>query len=130
MTRDDVQRWLDRYVEAWFAYDETAIGELFTADAEYRYHPWDDPVVGRAAIVGDWLAPGGDAANRDKPGTVEAKYSCYAADGERAVAVGWTTYRDAPDGPVTRRYENVWLMDFAADGRCRSFVEYFMKQKR
>ena len=130
MTRDDVQRWLDRYVAAWMAYDPSAIGELFSADAEYRYHPWDDPVRGRDAIVHDWLNPAGDAANRDRPGTVEARYSCYAADGDRAVAVGDTIYRDAPGGPVSRGYENVWLMEYDADGRCRSFTEYFMKQKR
>jgi ketosteroid isomerase-like protein len=129
MTRDDVQRWLDRYVAAWLAYDPAAIGELFTDDAEYRYHPWDEPVSGRDEIVKDWLNPGGDAAKRDKPGTVEANYTCYAADGDHAVAVGDTTYREIPGGPAVRRYENVWLIEFAADGRCRSFVEYFMQQK-
>lgn len=130
MTRDDVQRWLDRYVAAWMAYDPGAIGELFSADAEYRYHPWDEPVVGREAIVHDWLNPGGDAANRDQPGTVEARYACFTADGDRAVAVGDTTYRDTAGGPISRGYENVWLMEFDGDGRCRSFIEYFMKQKR
>jgi ketosteroid isomerase-like protein len=130
MTRDEAQRWLDRYVTAWLAYDAAAIGELFTTDAEYRYHPWDEPVVGRDEIVKGWLNPAGDAAKRDKPGTVEARYACYSADGDRAVAVGDTVYRDAPGGPVTRRYENVWLMEFAADGRCRSFIEYYMQHKR
>ena len=43
MTRDDVPRWLDRYVEAWRSYDPDAIRALFSADAEYRYHPWDAP---------------------------------------------------------------------------------------
>ena len=130
MTRDDVQRWLDRYVAAWMAYDPAAIGELFTEDAEYRYHPWDEPVAGRAAIIDDWLNPAGDAAKRDKPGTVEATYTCYAADGDHAVAIGETTYRETPGGPVVRRYENVWLIELAADGRCRSFIEYYMQQKR
>ena len=129
MTRDDVQRWLDRYVAAWMAYDPTAIGELFTDDAEYRYHPWDEPVAGKAAIIDDWLNPGGDASKRDKPGTVDAAYTCYAADGDHAVAVGDTTYRETPGGPAVRRYENVWLMEYAADGRCRSFTEYFMMPK-
>ena len=130
MTCDDVQRWLDRYVAAWLAYEPAAIGELFTTDAEYRYHPWDDPVAGRDEIVKDWLNPAGDATNRDKPGTVEASYRCYAADGDRAVALGETSYREVAGGPVVRRYENVWLMEFAADGRCRSFIEYYMQQKR
>ncbi len=130
MTRDEVQSWLDRYVAAWMAYDAAAIGDLFTEDAEYRYHPWDEPVRGRDAIVTDWLNPGGDPAKRDRAGTVDSRYACYAADGDRAVAVGDTVYRDVAGGPVTRRYENAWLIEFAEDGRCRSFVEYFMLDKR
>lgn len=131
MTRADVQRWLDRYVAAWHAYDPTAIADLFTEDAEYRYHPYDDePVRGRAAIVHDWLNPGGDAANRDRLGTVEATYTAFAADGERAVAIGETSYRSEPGGPVERHYFNAWLLEFDADGRCRSFVEYYMQRRR
>ena len=129
MTRDDVQHWLNRYVAAWMSYDPVAIGELFTADAEYRYHPWDDPLVGRDEIVKDWLNPAGDATKRDKPGTVHGHYSCYAVDDDRAVAIGDTVYRDTPDGLPIRSYENVWLMEFEADGRCRSFIEYYMKRK-
>jgi hypothetical protein len=36
------QLWLDAYVRAWETYDPAAIGDLFTEDAEYRWHPWDD----------------------------------------------------------------------------------------
>ena len=129
MTRADVQRWLDRYVAAWMNYDPLAIGELFTSNAEYRYHPWDAPVMGRDEIVKDWLSPAGDATNRDMPGTVQGHYSCYAVDNDRAVAIGDTIYRDTPDGPPIRSYENVWLMEFEPDGRCRSFIEYYMKRK-
>ncbi len=45
MTHDDVQAWLDRYVDAWRTYDPAVIGDLFTEGAEYRYHPWDEPIV-------------------------------------------------------------------------------------
>ena len=123
MTRDDVNRWLDQYIAAWFDYDATAIGELFTADAEYRYHPWDDPVRGRNEIVQDWLNPAGDPTKRDKTGTVDARYECYAVDGDRAVVIGDTDYREVAGGPLVRRYANVWLIEFEADRRCRSFVE-------
>jgi ketosteroid isomerase-like protein len=130
MTQADVQRWLDRYVEAWLAYDAPAIGELFSDDAEYRYHPWDQkPVRGRAAIVEDWLNPAGSAENRDAPGTVDASYAPYAVDGDRAVVVGTTAYRETPGGEITRRYENVWLMEFDAEGRCRRFTEYYMQPR-
>jgi hypothetical protein len=35
LTHDDVQRWLDAYVDAWRTYDPAAIGALFAEDATY-----------------------------------------------------------------------------------------------
>ena len=81
MRREDVQVWLDRYMAAWNSYDEKAIGDLFAETCEYRYQPWADPVVGRAAIVADWLA------NKDEPGSWTAHYDVWAFDGERASAL-------------------------------------------
>ena len=92
MTHDDVQAWLDRYVAAWRTYDPAAIGDLFSDDAEYRYHPWDEPIRGRAEVVRAWLAPDGSESQRDDPGTWEARYEPYTAEGDRAVAVGWSRY--------------------------------------
>ncbi len=92
MTHDDVQGWLDRYVEAWHSYDPAAIGDLFAEDATYRYHAYDpEPVAGRDAIVADWLD------GQDAPGSWEAHYEPFAVEGERAVAVGESRYLK-PDG--------------------------------
>ena len=129
MTHDDVQAWLDRYVAAWRSYDPDEVAALFTADAEYRYHPWDDPVRGREVIVRSWLAPDGDASSRDEPGTYEARYEPYAVTGDRAVAVGSSDYL-AGTGTVDRRYHNVFLLRFDASGRCASFTEWFMLEPR
>ena len=120
MTRDDLAAWLQRYVEAWRTYDPDQIGALFSADAEYRYRPTDEPVVGREAIVADWLA------DRDEPGTWEAHYEPWAIDGDRAVATGATRYRD--DGG-DRGFHNVFLLEFDADVRCRSFTEIFIEER-
>jgi ketosteroid isomerase-like protein len=131
MTRADVQAWLDRYVAAWASYDPDAIRALFAEDAEYRYHPWDEPTRGRESIVGDWLGPSGAASTRDEPGTWEARYEPFVVDGDRAVATGETVYfADASHATELRRYANNWLLTFDGDGRCREFVEYFMKVKR
>ena len=65
MTHDDVQPWIDAYVDAWRTYDPEAIGALFAEDASYAYHPYDegDEVVrGREAIVDDWLGERDDPA--------------------------------------------------------------------
>lgn len=129
MTRDDVQAWLDRYIAAWQTYDPGAIGDLFTDDAEYRFHPSDPPVVGRGAIVRAWLEPDGDASGRDEPGTYEARYEPYAVDGERAVATGWSRYYDDPSRATVRTvYDNAYLLRFGPDGRCASFTELFVER--
>jgi hypothetical protein len=130
VTHDDVQRWLDRYVEAWKSYDPAAIGDLFSVDAEYRYHPWDEPVTGRDAIVADWLTPDGSASGRDDEGTFDASYRPWAVEGSRAVAIGTSDYfTDATRSTLDRRYHNVYLLEFDAEGRCRSFSEYFIQQR-
>jgi hypothetical protein len=120
MTRDDVNAWLARYIDAWRTYQPDAIGDLFSEAAEYRYRPWDEPLGGRQAIVSDWLA------NRDEPDTYSADYTAWAVDGDRAVATGTSTY----DGSAGRRaFHNVFLLTFDADGRCREFTELFIEQR-
>jgi hypothetical protein len=128
MTRDDVQAWLDRYVEAWKTYDPTSIGGLFAERATYRYHPWGEPISGRDAIVRDWLEPDGDVSGRDAPGTFDAQYEPYALDGDRAVAVGHSDYF-AADGSIERRYHNVFLLRFDDAGRCSDFTEVFLLER-
>jgi hypothetical protein len=120
MTHDDVARWLDGYIGAWKSYDPDSIGSLFTDDARYRYRPTDEPVAGRDAIVADWLE------DRDEPGTYDAEYRPWAVEGLRAVATGTSRYVDA-DG--TRTFSNVFLLEFAADGRCASFTEVFVEAR-
>lgn len=123
VTKDDLARWLDRYVEAWRSYDRAAIGDLFAEDAEYRYHPYDEPVRGRAAIVASWL----EEDRRDEPGSWDARYEPLAVDGDVAIAAGTSTYFD-DSGEVDRVYYNNFVMRFDAEGRCRSFTEYYIKE--
>ena len=118
MTHDEVQRWLDAYVEAWRTYDADAIGELFAADATYRYQPYAPPVEGREAIVADWRE------SRDEPGSWAAHYEPFAVDGDRAVARGESRYTN-PDGSLRDLYYNLWTLRFDDAGRCTEFVEYF-----
>ncbi len=129
MTHAEVQGWLDRYVAAWKTYDPDAIGDLFGDDAEYRYHPWDEPVRGRAGIVRAWVAPEGSESGRDDPGTYDAHYEAYAVDGARAVGVGHSDYF-ARDGSIEQRYHNAFLLEFDGEGRCRSFTELYIRERR
>jgi ketosteroid isomerase-like protein len=121
MDKQRVSEWLDAYVDAWRSYDRAKIAGLFAEDAEYRYHPYDDPVRGRDAIVESWLE------DPDEPGTYDGRYEPVAVDGDVAVAVGASTYRNA-GGAVDRIYDNVYVMRFDGDGRCREFTEWYIKR--
>lgn len=126
------QDWLDRYVAAWMSYDPDDIGSLFSQDVAYRYHPHDDPILGREAVVASWLgeSDSDDASSRDDPGTFEASYSPVAVDGDVVVATGTSTYRKVPGGPVDRVYGNCFVMHFDSAGRCRDFTEYYIQRPR
>jgi ketosteroid isomerase-like protein len=122
LDRPAFQAWLDRYVDAWRSYDPAAIGDLFSEDAEYRFHPEDDPLRGRDAIVADWLG------EKDEPGTYDARYEVLAIDGEAHVASGWSRYF-AADGTLDDEYWNIFLCRFDADGRCTSFTEWWIQDR-
>ena len=126
-----VAAWLDAYVAAWKSYDPEAIGALFTDDVKYRFHPYDDPVEGREAVVESWLGEGEHegAPGRDEEGTYNASYRPIAVDGDVAVASGSSTYTRGPGGPIDEIYDNCFVMRFDADGRCREFTEWFMEER-
>ena len=131
MDRATAQAWLDRYVSAWLSYDANDIAELFTEDVAYRYHPNDDPIVGRAAVVASWLGESESdvASTRDAPGTYSARYAPVAVDGDVVVSTGISSYREQPDGPVVRVYDNCFVMRFDAQGRCSEFTEYYVQRR-
>jgi len=128
ITHETVQDWLDAYARAWETYDPEQIAALFSEGAEYRWHPADEPTVGRDEIVRAWVAPEGNESSRDEPGTYAGDLQPFVGNGNRAVAVGTCTYwTDASRSKVDRVYYNNWLLEFDDDGKCRSFTEYYMK---
>ena len=127
MTRMDkaaVAKWLKAYVRAWETYQPDAIGDLFSEDAKYIYHPFDEPVVGRDAIVKSWLA------NPDPPGTYEAKYEPIAIEGDLAVTNGRSRYyKDSSRSELTKQWDNIFVIRFDKDGRCSSFREWYVARR-
>lgn len=116
------QRWLDDYVAAWRTYDRDAIGALWSDDAAYRYHPWDEPVSGRDAIVADWLE------EPDVGGSWSAEYRPWVLQGDRGVALGVSRYLASDGSTLERQYHNVFLCVFDEDDRCREFTEIYARR--
>jgi ketosteroid isomerase-like protein len=130
MQRDDVDRWLAAYVAAWKSYDRDDIAALFSDDVTYRYHPYDEPIRGREAVVASWLGEddASDVSSRDPEGTYDASYATAAVDGDVAVATGSSVYRTTPGGPIDRTFDNCFVMRFDPAGRCREFTEWFIER--
>jgi len=130
MDKAQADGWLREYVEAWKSYDRARIGELFAEDVSYRYHPYDEPVVGREAVVRSWLGeedPVG-ASTPDEPGTFDAAYQAVAVDGDTVVATGASSYLAEPGGEVEKVYDNCFVMRFDPAGRCREFTEWYVQR--
>ena len=121
LTKEQVATWLAAYVRAWETYDPDAIGNLFAEDATYEYHPFEEPVRGRLAIVASWLDP------KDDPGTYDGHYEPIAIDGDLAVAHGRTRYfKDASKAELDRQFDNIFVLRFDGSGRCQSIREWWM----
>ena len=121
MERSEVSAWLGEYVEAWRSNDRDRIAALFTDDVRYRYYPYQEAIVGAEAVADAWLD------DPDEPGSWEATYEPVAVDGEVAVAIGSSVYHE-PDGGVREAFDNCFVIHFGAGGRCREFVEYYVKR--
>lgn len=122
LDRAAFQDWLDRYVAAWKSYDRDAIADLFSEDATYRYHPKDEPVRGRDAIVESWLE------DKDEAGQYDGSYEVLAIDGENHVASGWSRYFET-NGELGDEYWNIYLCRFDGEGRCSDFTEWWIRDR-
>lgn len=116
--------WLGRYEIAWRSNDADLVEALFTDDAVYRWHPWDDEgdlARGADAIAQAWLA------FPDEPDSWELQAVPLAMNGDLGIARCVTRYRAAADEPE-RTYHNIFLVRLAPDGRCFDFTEFFMRE--
>lgn len=115
MDRSDVERWVDRYVEAWGSNDPAAIADMFTEGARYYTAPHRSPWEGRQAIVEGWLD------RKDEPGEWSFRYEVLGVDGDLGFVRGWTDHHT--EGPAS----NLWVIRLEDDGRCSEFIEWWME---
>jgi SnoaL-like protein len=113
--RDRVRDWLDGYERAWRSPGTVGLRELFTDDATYSTAPYRQPYEGLPAIAELWEA---EREGPDEAFTMSSEI--VAVDGDIAVVRVDVGYGD----PASREYRDLWLIEFAADGRCRAFEEW------
>ena len=110
-----VRAWIAGYERAWRSAGTDPLTELFSEDATYRPGPYAQTITGLDAIAGMW------EAERSGPDERFAMSSeVIAVDADVAVARIEVRYED----PVPHEYRDLWIIQLAADGRCRSFEEW------
>ena len=115
MDRAQVSTWIDRYEQVWRTPGTDALREIFTEDAVYSQGPYQEPRRGLAEISAMW------EETRDGPDEAfRMTHEVIAVDGDTAVARIEVWY----GRPVKHEYRDLWVMRFAADGRCRSYEEW------
>lgn len=111
--RMSFEAWIERYERAWRTAGTDSLGELFTEDASYRMSPYEKPAVGLEAIGALWERERADPDER-----FEIVHEVVAVDGDTAVAQIEVDYAGGAE------YRDLWIVRFAADGRCREFEEW------
>jgi ketosteroid isomerase-like protein len=106
--------WVERYRRAWDSNDPDDIRALFTGDALYYTEPYAEPWRGHEEIVAGWLD------HKDEPGDATFEWEPLVEAGDVSTLTGTTDYGEP-------KYDNLWVIRFAADGRAREFTEWYMQ---
>lgn len=114
-TPEAVEAWVAAYEAAWRSPGTDALAGLFIEDATYQPSPFSEPWRGLARIGEMWEA---ERDGPDEAFTMRAEL--VATSHERAVVRVEVQY----DPPQGRLYRDLWVLHFAADGRCAAFEEW------
>jgi len=115
MDREAVEQWVTAYERLWRTPGTGLLAELFAPHASYVPSPWAQPVEGLDAIAQFWEA---ERVSADEEFTMSS--DVVAMDADTAVVRVLVTY-----GAVGQRpWRDLWVLRFAADGRCFWFEEW------
>jgi hypothetical protein len=115
MDHDAVETWVSEYERLWRQPGTALLERLFTPDATYLPSPWAQPLVGQTVIARFWDV---ERSGPDEPFTMSS--SVVAVDQRTAVIRVEVEYGP----PESSRWRDLWVVDFAEDGRCSSFEEW------
>lgn len=110
-----VNAWVAAYERAWRTAGVESLAELFVAEASYRMSPYEEPARGLAEIGVLW--------ERERNGPDEEftmAHEIVAIERDTAVVRLEVHYT----GAEPLQYRDLWVLRFAAEGRCREFEEW------
>ncbi len=113
MNRSSVTSWIAGYEEAWRTAGPGPLPDLFTPDVVYVPSPWADEISGLGALAPYWEE---EREGPDEQFTMT--YELVAVEGNTAVA------RIAVEYMRDGSWRDLWVIQFASDGRCTRFEEW------
>lgn len=119
MERASAQMWVNELFAAWEDGDAERAAALFTADAEYRAHPFAKPHRGQGAIEDYW------GAALERQSNVEVRVGSPVVDGERVAVEWWVSLEE--DGTESTSTGTLFLT-FDGEGFCSGLREVWMER--
>ncbi len=114
MRREHLAAWIADYEKAWRSFGTAALAELFTPTITYSPSPWREPLLGLDEVARFWEAERAGPEER-----FEMESEIVALENDTAVVRVHVVYHDSD-----KRWRDLWVLRFAAGGRCDSFEEW------
>ncbi len=118
LTTQQFTEWLRGYQSAWEGRDAAAAAKLFSDDARYHWTPLVPPQQGPAEIAAAWES----AVSQQRD--VRFTFAAFGVSGATGMATWRADFTRLPD-QFKVRIEGVLSAEFAAEGRCRVFREWW-----
>ncbi len=122
MDRETFNNWLASYGSAWTRRDPEAAASLYADDATYQVTPFDEPLLGRAAIYENWAG----VANTEEK--IQFDYEILAITAEHGIARWRASFVRVPPGLETK-LDGIFLISLDSGGRCQSLREWRHKRQ-
>lgn len=111
MTYDQVDKWIEKYVEAWRDNDAPKLAGLFSNQATYKETPWSNTIQGLSNIEKFWKEV------CSSQGDFETRSKIIAVKGATAEVHLNVMYKS--DKPS--KWQDVWVLTFNSEGLCDSY---------
>jgi hypothetical protein len=120
MDRDTFQSWLDSYGRAWMDRDPEAAAALYANDGTYQVTPFQEPLRGRSAIFDYWAE-----VARTQEG-IQFECEILTVTEHLGIARWRASFVRVPPSLPTK-LDGIFVISLDADGKCRSFREWWHK---
>ncbi len=118
MTHETFARWLAAYGQASVDDDPQASAALFSANARYYESPFDEPLIGRQAILDYWAAGAQNFTGKT------ATYRIVTLQGNVGVAQ-WRAQFTVEATGERKALDCLFLLEFDEQGLCCLFREWW-----